>query len=193
MFYSAQHNGFFDPAISGANLPPDAVEISLDRHAELLAGQSSGQVIASDGSGFPVLEDRPARPAYENYDQALRAVVRWIDALTEKVIGTYPEAVRQRWLIEEAAARAVLAGDASADQLRLVTDEGAAKDRSPEVHAAIIVQKADQFRAIADETNKLFLATDRALQEASDPFEYQAIFDAARTQAEAMAAQMGLG
>lgn len=40
-------------------IPVDAVEISQERHAELLAGQSKGLVISSDKNGHPVLMDQP--------------------------------------------------------------------------------------------------------------------------------------
>lgn len=40
-------------------IPEDAVEITAAFHAELLAGQSAGQVIAWGDDGFPVLIDAP--------------------------------------------------------------------------------------------------------------------------------------
>lgn len=59
--FSAQTSGFYDPAIHGANIPADAVEITRDEHVALMAGQSAGQVIAADADGRPVLQDPPVR------------------------------------------------------------------------------------------------------------------------------------
>ena len=64
MFYAKSTSGFYDTAIHGDNIPSDAVEITTEKHQELLAGQSSGKVIASDKNGFPVLQD-PPKPTKE--------------------------------------------------------------------------------------------------------------------------------
>jgi hypothetical protein len=125
----------------------------------------------------------PKPPAYATAAEARRAMVGWIDGLTSQVMDQYPRAVQARWSIEEAAARAVKADNATADQLALVTTEGAAKGRTPPEHADAIIGNADRFRAIADETNKLFLATDKALADATGPEQYEAILDGAIAQA----------
>lgn len=59
MFYSPQTAGFYDPAIHGANIPSDAVEITRELHQALLAGQSVGYVIGSGAGGLPELQDAP--------------------------------------------------------------------------------------------------------------------------------------
>lgn len=56
MFYSKTTNGFYLKAEDG---PDDVVEISDEFHAELLAGQSNGGIIAPDSNGQPVLSDPP--------------------------------------------------------------------------------------------------------------------------------------
>jgi hypothetical protein len=63
MFYSAKTGGFYDASIHGDVIPANAVEISIDQHAALLAGQSKGKIIVPDESGNPVLADPlPADP-----------------------------------------------------------------------------------------------------------------------------------
>lgn len=52
LHYSKTTNGFYDSAINMA-MPSDAVEISADTHAALLASQSAGQVIQPDQNGNP--------------------------------------------------------------------------------------------------------------------------------------------
>lgn len=63
MFYSKTTGGFYAREIHGDNIPPDAVEISDDQHAALIAGQSSGKIIAANKNGMPVLVDPPAPTA----------------------------------------------------------------------------------------------------------------------------------
>lgn len=54
-FYAESTGGFYNSAIHGDNIPPDSVEITAERHLELLSGQSSGLLISSDESGMPIL------------------------------------------------------------------------------------------------------------------------------------------
>lgn len=58
MFASKSTRGFYDVTIH-ASMPEDVVEISAENHAELLAGQSAGKVIAWGDDGYPVLVDPP--------------------------------------------------------------------------------------------------------------------------------------
>ncbi|WP_191058397.1 phage tail assembly chaperone [Geminicoccus harenae] len=69
-FYSPEAAGFFCPDIH-ASIPEDAVEISADEHAALLAGQSQGKRIVADGGGRPTLVDPPP-PSDEQLAAAAR-------------------------------------------------------------------------------------------------------------------------
>jgi hypothetical protein len=142
-----------------------------------------------DGEAFT---SPPKPPVYATAAEARLAMVKWIDGLTAQVMDQYPRAVQARWSIEEAAARAVKADTATADQLALVTNEGAAKGRTPTEHADAIIANADRFRAIADQINTLFLATDKALTDETNPEQYEAILDGAKAQAAPLAAAYGL-
>jgi hypothetical protein len=74
MFTSKSTRGFYDESIH-ASMPDDVVEISAENHAELLAGQAEGKVIAWGDNGFPVLVDPPS-PS----DEELAAIERvWRD------------------------------------------------------------------------------------------------------------------
>lgn len=57
IFYSSITNSFYDDAIH-ETMPEDAVEITQERHQELLAGQDQWTCIGADENGFPVLQDR---------------------------------------------------------------------------------------------------------------------------------------
>lgn len=73
MFYSQTTGGFY----ISSNLPADAVEISKDYHAELLAAQAAGKIIISDGNGYPILQDRSP-------------------PTTEQIISIYVNAIQKR-------------------------------------------------------------------------------------------------
>ena len=59
MFYAKSTGGFYSREIHGAAIPDDAVEITIEEHAALLAGQGQGKLITADGGGRPVLQDQP--------------------------------------------------------------------------------------------------------------------------------------
>ncbi|MDH4449217.1 MAG: hypothetical protein QE265_01325 [Rhodoferax sp.] len=59
MYFSRSTCGFYDAEIHGSAIPSDAVEVSVQDHASLLAGQSEGKVITADGNGYPVLQNPP--------------------------------------------------------------------------------------------------------------------------------------
>lgn len=61
IFYSKSNQAFYDDTIH-ATLPNDALEISPEQHAALLAGQSNGQVIMPGKDGKPVLAEQPPCP-----------------------------------------------------------------------------------------------------------------------------------
>lgn len=67
MLYSASAGGFYSRDIHGENIPDDAVHITAEEHAELLAGQAIGQIIAPAADGRPSLQVPPlAAPTTES-------------------------------------------------------------------------------------------------------------------------------
>jgi hypothetical protein len=76
IFYSAASGGFYLSAIH-SQIPDDAVEITAERHVELLDGQSQGLLIAPGPDGYPVLqeqEEAPVVPASVTRRQARQAL-----------------------------------------------------------------------------------------------------------------------
>ena len=61
-FYSPSKKGFFDSSLF-KTLPTDAVAISDDQHAALMAAQAKGQSIAADDKGNPIAVAPPVKPA----------------------------------------------------------------------------------------------------------------------------------
>lgn len=80
MFYSKFTGGFYDTAIHGNDIPADAVEITKEEHAALLAGQSEGKIIAADSSGRPVLQGPPPPTMPEIVAGITNAVQAHMDA-----------------------------------------------------------------------------------------------------------------
>lgn len=58
MFYSPSTKGFYIEDIHGSNIPQDCVEITVEKHLELMNGQSEGKEIVPDENGFPILKER---------------------------------------------------------------------------------------------------------------------------------------
>ncbi|QBH95782.1 tail fiber assembly protein [Limnobaculum zhutongyuii] len=58
IFFSPDPIGFYDSVLN-TDIPNNAVEVSVEKHAELINGQADGKIISIE-NGQPVLIDRPA-------------------------------------------------------------------------------------------------------------------------------------
>lgn len=67
-YFIANPIGFLDSSINV--IPKTAVEITDDKHKELLNGQSTGKIISADAEGYPILIDPPAPTAEQLQKQA---------------------------------------------------------------------------------------------------------------------------
>ncbi|MDH5298114.1 MAG: hypothetical protein OEV91_03770 [Desulfobulbaceae bacterium] len=73
MHYAKSTAGFYNPAIHGANIPDDAVEITIEEYTALLHGQSTGKIITPDDDGYPRLIDPvPLSPTLIDYQSAVQ-------------------------------------------------------------------------------------------------------------------------
>lgn len=79
MFYSKTTSGFYDLEIHGNNVPADAVPITRQQHAALMAGQSAGQIISHDAEGNPVLQDPPPPTVDQVVAQYTHAIQQRLD------------------------------------------------------------------------------------------------------------------
>lgn len=105
MFYSRATHGFYDPDIH-VNIPADAVEISAEEHADLLAGQSSGKTIVAGLDGRPALTDPPP-----SVNEALLSQIRALEAtVTARRIREAVLGVDNGWLAALNADIALLRG-----------------------------------------------------------------------------------
>ncbi|MFN9280890.1 MAG: DUF4376 domain-containing protein [Betaproteobacteria bacterium] len=83
MFYASSTGGFYHPAIHGDNIPADAVEITDERHAELLLGESQGKLIVADEHGHPQLQDAPVPPLATRQESAWERIKTERDRRTQ--------------------------------------------------------------------------------------------------------------
>lgn len=67
-FYDSEFHGPFEPGNPDCVIPGDAVEISREQWADLLAGNAAGQIITVK-KGLPVLADPPPPTAEEFMSQ----------------------------------------------------------------------------------------------------------------------------
>jgi len=59
MKYSKSKNAFYHETLNYADLPSDLVEITQNRHIEILSEIESGKVLAPDKKGYPIAIDAP--------------------------------------------------------------------------------------------------------------------------------------
>lgn len=146
MFYSKTTNGFYDPDIHTV-IPSDAVEITIQDHASLLAGQSEGQLIVPDAEGRPVLTD-PELPTITKA-AALRIdlINRDSELAMVEITAGYPESEITSWDKQETEARTVTADPAATTPLlsALATARGIAVAEL----AVRVIDKAEAFATAA--------------------------------------------
>lgn len=132
MFYSQSTNGFYDSAIHGANIPADAVEITAEEHAALLAGQSAGKRIIPDATGRPILADPPAPLLADVLASALAAIDTTAGAARSRYITTVP-GQEATYLIKAQQARDYQAAGHTGPVPALVQAEADATGEAPQL------------------------------------------------------------
>lgn len=105
MFYAKSTGGFYDEAIHGDNIPADAVEITTNYHADLIAAQSAGQRIEADLNGYPVAVNPPAPTLAEAQSAALAAIDSAAGVARARYI-TVTAGQEATYMLKEAQARA---------------------------------------------------------------------------------------
>lgn len=81
IYYSSSTNGFYDTAIHSAEqIPSDALEITKEQHAALLAAQSRGFEIVSGGNGTPMAANPPAPSTEKTVSSYIAAAQEFLDS-----------------------------------------------------------------------------------------------------------------
>lgn len=107
MRYSKSTGGFYTTEIHGDAIPADAVEITPEFHAELLAGQSAGKIIVAGNDGNPVLQDAPPLSKKQLNDLRASEIKAELDSLDAKSIRPLREGDTNRTAAIEAQAAAL--------------------------------------------------------------------------------------
>ncbi len=142
MYFSASTGGFYSVKIHGSNMPADVVNITETDHAELLAGQAAGKVIAADASGRPVLQDpAPIVPTTAAFCATVDAAA---DAARRKVAGDPLRAVEYDRAAREAQA---FASAGYQGEVPPMVAAWAISGRTPQQAAASILAEAAQYNA----------------------------------------------
>ncbi len=104
MYYSAQNKGFYNIAIHGENIPPDAVEIDAEQYLALFEAQTLGAAIEPDATGTPVAVFPPP-PSLDQIKADLCARIdHEADAARLKIAGDPLRVIEYQKAEEEAAA-----------------------------------------------------------------------------------------
>ena len=161
IYYSKTNQAFYDSAIH-SRLPEDAVEISHEQHAALLAGQSSGQVIMPGKDGKPVLA--PLAPSHLHQwngkewmlDKAAasqllaEAIDKGTDAINNLVDEAYRHVTRfqPEYLLREQQARDYKAGGCKGEAPMQVAAFAKPAGKTACEATDIIIAQADNLRMV---------------------------------------------
>lgn len=154
-----------------------------------VASAATVEMINGRPKWVDVLVDAPLK--YPNADAAKAALTAWAEAATAAITGPVPADEKIAWPAKEAAARAILAGEASADQVTLVGTEAAITGEAVAELCGKIVARADLFRAVVAAVSGIRRKASRLIDE-SQPAEFPEILIDARIAAQQAAAALGL-
>lgn len=134
----------------------------------------------------------PPPPAYPTADAAKAAMIQWASDFMASVTGPVPIDERLSWDAKEAAARAYVAETADAAQTAMIDGEAAITGEVPADLAAIIIARADTFRAVVSRVAGLRRKTIAAIDAVTDPADYEVALAAAKAEAITLAAALGI-
>jgi hypothetical protein len=139
-----------------------------------------------------VIESYVAPPTYPTKAAALQAVNEFAQSFTEGITGPVPLDEKLSWDAKEAAAKAVIAGTATAEQQSLLDDEAALTSETTTDLANTIVAKATVYRQVVSRVAGLRRVLTTQIEAETDPYNYEAILLAGQTQAQQLADSLGL-
>ena len=161
LYYSQSNGGFYDDQIH-SRLPEDAVAISPEQHAELLAGQSNGQVIMPNKDGKPVLADHTPSHLHQwngkewTLDKAAtsqllaESIDKGTDAINDAVEQAYHQVTRfeAEYKLREQQARDYKAGGCKGDVPEQVAAFAKPAGKTACEATDIIIAQADNLRMV---------------------------------------------
>ncbi|MBI2306101.1 MAG: hypothetical protein HYU78_02245 [Rhodocyclales bacterium] len=186
LFYSESTGGFYDSAIHGGSIPPDAIEITANEHQQLIDAQSNGKRIAADESGRPILQDPPVPALAEVKSIALAAIDTTAGAARARYI-TVATGQEATYLMKGQQARDyAAAGYSGPVPLMVAAEQAAAGDASPQAAADRIIAEEAAWSAKAAQIEQERRSRKIAVAAAADAEAVAAIRAAAETALQAM-------
>ena len=160
-YYSKSTGGFYDSTIH-ASIPEDAVWITDEQHAELLAGQSNGQVIMPGKDGKPVLASKAPSHLHQwngkewTLDKAAtsqllaEAIDKGTDAINNLVDEAYRHVTRfqPEYEVREQQARDYKAGGCKGEAPEQVAAFAKPAGKTACEATDIIIAQADNLRMV---------------------------------------------
>lgn len=151
MFYSRETGGFYNKEIHvAAAIPADAIEITRDEHAALLAAQSAGKRIDADVNGYPVAVDPPPLTLAELKSLKFSEIEHAAESAIAPITSAYPSTERDTWPIQEAEAVAWTANSSAATPM--LNAIASARGETLTDVAAKVLTKAASFKTLAGAT-----------------------------------------
>lgn len=110
LYYAESTRGFYDTAINRV-IPEDAVAVTRQQHAALLAAQAGGKEIVSSPGGVPIAVER--RLTREQIVEGVRIAASAALAASDSAIIAFYEngaPVPEQWKAYRASLRAIISG-----------------------------------------------------------------------------------
>lgn len=139
-----------------------------------------------------LLSEKPVLPAYPDLQKALAAMLGWINEFASTLTAAMPHAEVRSLPVKAAAARALLAGEATVGQTEMLQAEADLTGEALADLAAEIAANADRDDLVNAKISGLRRSLKLQLEAAADPFAYETILEAGKQQALAMAAELGI-
>lgn len=193
MKYSATKNGFFVSEVHGGSIPADAVDITVEAHAALLAAQSQGAVIQPDATGNPVAVFPPPPTAAEVLATTKATALATVDssiATIRRAFVTDLPGQEMIYLAKEAEARAWQAAtDPDPADYPFMSAEVGVTAPTPAALASLWLTMGAQWRAVAAQIEAARMTATAAIGAATTPAEAEAAVAALQAALAGIAAQ----
>ncbi|MEL7513677.1 MAG: hypothetical protein AAGK03_03620 [Pseudomonadota bacterium] len=131
-------------------------------------------------------------PVYPTKPAVMVAFAEFVSSFTLPLIGDIPEAERLAFSAKEAAARAYVAGSATAEETSMIEGEAALTGEAPADLAGYIIMRADIYRKVIAYLSGLRRKLSAQLDAAPDAYQFETLFLAAQGEAAAWVTSEGL-
>jgi hypothetical protein len=178
MFFSPDTRGFYSQNVHGAAIPADAVPITAEAHAALMAAQAQGAAIQPDANGNPVAVFPTPPTAAEVLTSAKAAAHAAVEAAVSAIRRAFVTdlpAQEMIYLAKEAEARAWQAAtDPDLADYPFMQAEVGLTAATPAALAALWITMAGQWRAVAAQIEAARMTATAAIGAATTPAEAEA-------------------